>query len=96
MYKASVHRTILFAALVAWTNATEAVTEDIAAVKKLYVRKCAKCHEFYNPTNYDDKTWNFWMIKMKKKARLKEEQYNMLYKYLDQVRSNQKEIAHAQ
>ncbi len=60
----------------------------IKAGQKLYVNKCAKCHELYKPENYDEKTWNAWMEKMKKKAKLKPDQYDLLMQYAQARRSD--------
>ena len=36
---------------------------------------------------YDDEKWEYWMKKMKRKARLNDEQYKRLSEYLQSVRS---------
>lgn len=59
---------------------------ELAAGKKLCVAKCARCHKLYEPSRYDDKNWNGWMEKMKKKARLSDEQYKQLDGYLQTLR----------
>jgi hypothetical protein len=51
--------------------------------RKLYYAKCAKCHKFYNPANYSDEEWNMWMGKMKKKAKLSDEQQAQLSLYIN-------------
>ena len=49
--------------------------------KRLYTAKCAKCHRFYPPGDYSDEKWEYWMKKMKKKARLNDEQYRLVLDY---------------
>jgi cytochrome c len=51
--------------------------------RKIYYAKCAKCHKFYDPKQYSDEEWNMWMGKMKKKAKLSDEQERMLLTYID-------------
>jgi hypothetical protein len=51
--------------------------------RKIYYAKCAKCHKFYDPKQYSDEEWNMWMEKMKKKAKLSDEQERMLLTYID-------------
>ena len=57
-----------------------------AAARKLYLRKCARCHRLYEPAAYDGRTWQEWMVKMRRKARLNPEQYTLLSRYLDGLR----------
>jgi mono/diheme cytochrome c family protein len=64
--------------------------DDMAAGKKLYTAKCARCHKFYDPTAYDDSKWNEWLGKMKQKARLNDEQYTKLSSYLQSLRIESK------
>ena len=54
--------------------------------KKLYVAKCAKCHKLYDPAGYGDEQWAGWMEKMRRKARLSPEQYDLLLRYLASLR----------
>lgn len=55
---------------------------EISRARNLYVAKCAKCHEFYNPANYTLKEWQSWMVKMSRKSRLDPEQEDLLSRYL--------------
>ena len=57
-----------------------------AASRKLYLGKCARCHRLYEPTAYDDRAWQEWMVKMRRKARLNPKQYALLSRYLDGLR----------
>jgi mono/diheme cytochrome c family protein len=62
--------------------------DDWTAGKKLYTAKCARCHKFYDPATYNAESWNTWMKKMRRKARLNDEQYRGLTNYLQSVRSD--------
>ncbi|MEP6663181.1 MAG: hypothetical protein ABJC04_05895 [Verrucomicrobiota bacterium] len=65
-------------------------SQEISSARKLYQNKCARCHKFYNPADYGDAEWSTWMRKMSKKARLKTEQEQLLSRYLEAFRSEQK------
>ncbi|MSR65352.1 MAG: hypothetical protein EXS18_06180 [Verrucomicrobiae bacterium] len=67
-------------------NAAELSETEMAAGKKLYVAKCARCHKFHDPSAYDDEKWTEWMEKMRKKARLSNEQHELIFRYLDTFR----------
>lgn len=60
---------------------------EIAAARKIYAAKCAKCHRFYDPTNYAEPDWRVWMEKMNKKSKLNAEQSSLLNRYLDVYRA---------
>jgi hypothetical protein len=68
-------------------SADELTAKEIASVQKIYVAKCAKCHRFYEPTNYAESEWRTWMKKMNKKSKLKEEQASLVTRYLDAYRA---------
>ena len=67
-------------------------SEAISQATKLYTLKCARCHKFYDPADYNDAAWQSWMAKMSKKARLKPDQEQLLSRYLEAFRgqSNRK------
>src|SRR4051812_10999728 len=68
-------------------NITGLSTVELNQASRLYAVKCAKCHKFYNPADYNDAEWRTWMTKMSKKARLKPNQEQLLSRYLDNVRA---------
>lgn len=78
------------AAFVLVSCQTEAV--DVSAtpfqgdVQKLYVLKCAKCHELYDPKKYSDADWELWMHKMRRKSKLKPEQFELINNYTGKLR----------
>jgi cytochrome c553 len=73
----------------AGTTAGELTAQDLAAARKLYVAKCAKCHRFYEPTNYTEVNWQRWMESMSRKSKLKPPQQELLNRYLDAYRAGQ-------
>ena len=66
-------------------NPVELSPKEIAAAKKLYTAKCARCHKFYDPSLYAEVEWTSWMTKMRKKARLKNDQYDLLLRYAESL-----------
>ena len=70
--------------------AAKVSADDLAAGKKVYMAKCARCHKFYDPTAYDDTKWNKWMQKMKLKAKLNDVQYQQLTNYVATLRAGNK------
>jgi cytochrome c5 len=65
----------------------ELAPKGAAAGRKLYVAKCAKCHKFYEPRNYNETDWQRWMELMSRKAKLKTDQNQLLRQYLDEYRA---------
>lgn len=65
----------------------ELTTGEIAAARKLYVGKCAKCHRFYEPKDYPESEWRRWMESMERKAKLKSSPAERLGRYLDAYRA---------
>ena len=80
---------ILIAAAHPAASADELPLKELTAARKIYVAKCAKCHQFYEPTDYSENDWRTWMEKMNKKSKLKEEQARLLTRYLDAYRTGQ-------
>ena len=70
-------------------SADALAAREIAAARKIYVAKCAKCHRFYDPTNYAEPDWRVWMEKMNKKSKLNAEQSSLLNRYLDVYRAGE-------
>jgi cytochrome c5 len=70
-------------------SAGEPAKQD-ARGKKLYNLKCAKCHEFYEPSNYSHSDWQEWMGKMKKKSHLNATDYDLVLRYTEGLRAQHK------
>lgn len=68
-------------------RAAEPTPIDLAAGKKIYTTKCSRCHKPYDPAGYEDKAWESWLLKMRDKAKLNDEQYRQLASYLQTVRA---------
>ena len=56
--------------------------QQVSEATQLYIVKCANCHKFYHPADYEETEWNRWMKKMGKKSKLKPDQYELLSRYL--------------
>ncbi len=54
---------------------------------RLYLAKCARCHRLYDPAAYGEAEWRAWMARMSRKARLKQDQEELLSRYLDALRT---------
>src|SRR5262245_22278465 len=61
---------------------------ELAAARKLSVVKCTKCHKFYEPADYSQAAWAEWMEKMRRKAKLNPEQFDLLSRYLEEARAS--------
>lgn len=77
-----------------WTLATHAAVPDdlnekeITEARKLYVAKCAKCHQFYEPKSYKEPEWRIWIEKMSRKSKLNPAQEKLINRYLDSWRAD--------
>ncbi|KAB2661599.1 MAG: cytochrome c [Verrucomicrobia bacterium] len=92
---------ILVLGLVLSSLGIQAVTASADPVsketRKLYLAKCAKCHKLYPPENYSVTEWQDWMLKMKRKSKLKDEAYERLLEYTHRLREvglEKKKTAH--
>lgn len=68
-------------------RAADSPPVDVDAGKNIYTGKCAKCHKLRDPNNYDVAAWDKWMGKMKKKAKLADDQYAQLAAYIKTIRT---------
>lgn len=48
----------------------------------LYKNKCGSCHYLYKPDRYTPEQWNHLLPEMKKEAKLTDEEYNYIKKYV--------------
>lgn len=60
---------------------------QVASVSHLYIVKCARCHQVYNPTDYSGADWRSWMTRMSKKAHLTADQAQLLSQFTDTLRT---------
>ncbi len=73
-----------------WTKAgfSEARLE---VASRLYIVKCARCHQVYDPSDYTQSRWNFWMSRMSKTAHLDADQEQLLSQFAAAIRVAQDE-----
>ena len=83
---------VVFAVWLSWSalQAGDLSTQDYAAARKVYTSKCARCHKFYEPSDYGDAEWELWMGKMRKKARLNARDYDLVVRLTDAMRHTAK------
>ena len=60
---------------------------DIKKGRDVYMGKCAKCHQFYDPAAYNDFDWNHWLGRMRGEAKLNGEQAELLNRFLVTIRN---------
>jgi mono/diheme cytochrome c family protein len=53
---------------------------------KIYVQKCAKCHELHPPSEYSQPEWDKWMSKMRRKSKLKPNDFQAVQEYTQALR----------
>ena len=81
---------LILCACVPLAGAAELSFRDAEMGRKLYTAKCAKCHKFYDPNAYGRAEWETWMTKMRKKSKLKPDQFELLSRYIDTLRTEEK------
>lgn len=50
--------------------------------RKLYIAKCSGCHSLYQPKLYTETQWDTIMVTMRKKAKLNDQQYDDIKRFL--------------
>lgn len=60
-------------------------SEQLAQGKTIFENSCNKCHALPNPEKHDDEGWLKTLSRMAPKAKLNEEQHQMVYDYLISV-----------
>lgn len=50
--------------------------------RDLYIRKCSGCHNLYTPTSYTEQEWVKEVAAMQKKAKITDEQREIILRYL--------------
>lgn len=63
---------------------------QLKAARKLYTTKCAKCHQLYDPKSYSQAEWQAWVQKMSRKAKLKPDQEELLFRYWETLSAGPK------
>lgn len=60
--------------------------EKLVQGKTIYENSCGKCHELPNPTDHTSVQWVGIMNSMAPKARLNDEQHQLVYDYVVSVK----------
>ncbi len=68
--------------LISVNDSLELKKIKLAEGKKLYEKKCQKCHMLYEPKDYKLKQWKENLIEMKEKAELNKDEYSLILGYL--------------
>ncbi len=58
------------------------VKQNLAEGKKLYEKKCGRCHALHEPDEFSQKKWKRNLNEMREKAGLSKEQYSLILGYL--------------
>ncbi|MGC4128164.1 MAG: cytochrome C [Bergeyella sp.] len=66
---------------------TSVITEEMLAQgKTIYENSCGKCHDLYDPTKFTSVEWVGIMNAMAPKAKLTDEQHQLVYDYVVSVK----------
>ncbi|BCY28764.1 cytochrome c [Flavobacterium okayamense] len=67
-------------------EATEAkqikLTPELAEGKTLFENNCGKCHKLFSPDDFTKEEWEPIVSRMQKKAKITDEQRDLVYNYL--------------
>ena len=58
------------------------LTAELAQGRALFVNNCAKCHDLYSPKDFNAEQWKPIMLSMQKKAKISDEEREIIYAYL--------------
>jgi hypothetical protein len=58
--------------------------------RRLTLARCAKCHRLYDPAKYAEPEWRDWMNRMSVKAKLDDEQQELVSRYLESLRQRRR------
>lgn len=60
-------------------------SEHLAQGKTIFENSCTKCHKLPEPTKHDNQGWIKTLSRMAPKAKLNDDQHQMVYDYLISV-----------
>jgi len=58
----------------------------------IYARSCGKCHQFYPPSDYSQVEWDKWMLKMRRKSKLKPADFDRVLEFTQMLRNGEAEM----
>ena len=58
------------------------MSPEVVQGKILYENNCAKCHDLYNPRDFNAEQWKPIMLKMQQEAKISDEERDKIYAYL--------------
>lgn len=61
-------------------------TDKLAQGKTIFDNSCGRCHDLPNPTKYSSQDWVGIMNAMAPKAKLSDEQHQLVYNYVVSVK----------
>ncbi len=64
------------------TGTKKVPVEDLKKGRTLYVNKCAACHHLRLPNKYNEKEWVINLNEMQKKAKISDNEKQLIYDYL--------------
>lgn len=67
---------------VAVTGPKYTSSEQLAQGKTIFENSCNRCHKLPDPSKHDDQGWLKTLSRMAPKAKLSEDQHQMVYDYL--------------
>jgi hypothetical protein len=74
-------------------NRVAPVRDDGSEGAKIYIRSCGKCHEFYDPSKYTQPQWDKWMVKMRRKSKLKPTDFDRVQEFAQMLRNGEAEAS---
>lgn len=67
---------------IAAVESAPAISDELAEGKLLYENNCAKCHQLYNPKDFNEDQWFQITLKMQPMADISDEVRQKIYKYV--------------
>lgn len=58
------------------------VSTQLVEGETLFYNNCAKCHDLYNPKDFNAEQWKPILLKMQKEAKISDEEREKIYAYL--------------
>jgi hypothetical protein len=60
----------------------DATLDEMREGRELYVQRCSSCHSLHRPQEFTSDEWSGWLDKMQPKAKIDDEQKDLIRKYL--------------